>query len=53
VGGINALANILGAEVCHVFELFAESKLKEAVELHLRLVTPNALVRTYSLFLIA
>jgi dihydrodipicolinate synthase/N-acetylneuraminate lyase len=53
VGGINALANVLGTEVCHVFELFAESKLQEAVELHLRLVTPNAVVRKCSLFRIA
>ncbi|XP_069679289.1 4-hydroxy-2-oxoglutarate aldolase, mitochondrial-like [Periplaneta americana] len=43
-GGINGLANILGQEVCNIYKLFKESKLQEAVELHLRLVTPNALV---------
>lgn len=45
VGGINGLANILGNEVCNVYKLFKKAKLQEAVELHLRLVTPNALVR--------
>jgi dihydrodipicolinate synthase/N-acetylneuraminate lyase len=50
VGGINALANVLGDEVCRVFELFAKSELQEAVELHLRLVTPNAVVRGCSPF---
>lgn len=44
VGGINGLANILGNEVCDIYKLFAKSKLQEAVELHLRLVTPNAMV---------
>jgi dihydrodipicolinate synthase/N-acetylneuraminate lyase len=45
VGGINGLANILGDEVCDIYKLFTKSKLQEAVELHLRLVTPNAMVR--------
>jgi dihydrodipicolinate synthase/N-acetylneuraminate lyase len=45
VGGINGLANILGDEVCDIYKLFAKSKLQEAVEMHLRLVTPNAIVR--------
>jgi dihydrodipicolinate synthase/N-acetylneuraminate lyase len=44
VGGINGLANILGNEVCNIYELFMKSKLQEAVELHL-LVAPNAVVR--------
>jgi dihydrodipicolinate synthase/N-acetylneuraminate lyase len=46
VGGINGLANILGNEVCDIYRLFMKSKLQEAVELHLRLVTPNAMVRS-------
>jgi dihydrodipicolinate synthase/N-acetylneuraminate lyase len=45
VGGINGLANILGDEVCNIYKLFTKSKLQEAVELHLRLVAPNAMVR--------
>jgi len=45
VGGINGLANILGNEVCNIYKLFMKSKLQEAVELHLRLVAPNAVVR--------
>lgn len=45
VGGINGLANILGDEVCNIYKLFTESKLQEAVELHLRLVAPNSMVR--------
>jgi dihydrodipicolinate synthase/N-acetylneuraminate lyase len=45
VGGINGLANILGDEVCDIYKHFAKSKLQEAVEMHLRLVTPNAMVR--------
>ncbi|XP_023707875.1 4-hydroxy-2-oxoglutarate aldolase, mitochondrial-like isoform X1 [Cryptotermes secundus] len=44
VGGINALANILGDEVCDIYKFFTKDKLQEAVELHLRLVTPNAMV---------
>nr|CAD7456079.1 unnamed protein product [Timema tahoe] len=43
-GGINGLANILGKEVCQVYQLFQESRLKEAVQLHHNLVTPNSLV---------
>nr|CAD7423734.1 unnamed protein product [Timema monikensis] len=43
-GGINGLANILGEEVCQVYQLFQESRLKEAVQLHHNLVTPNSLV---------
>jgi hypothetical protein len=45
VGGINGLANVLGDEVCNIYKLFTQSRLQEAVELHLRLVTPNATVR--------
>lgn len=45
MGGINGLANILGNEVCNIYKLFMKSKIQEAVELHLRLVTPNAMVR--------
>jgi Dihydrodipicolinate synthase/N-acetylneuraminate lyase len=45
VGGINGLANILGNEVCNIYKLFMKSNLQEAVELHLRLVAPNAVVR--------
>jgi dihydrodipicolinate synthase/N-acetylneuraminate lyase len=50
VGGINALANVLGDQVCHIYELFAKSLLQEAVELHLRLATPNIMVSSYRIF---
>ncbi|XP_021923151.1 4-hydroxy-2-oxoglutarate aldolase, mitochondrial-like isoform X2 [Zootermopsis nevadensis] len=35
---------LVGDEVCTIYNLFTKSKLQEAVELHLRLVTPNATV---------
>ncbi|PSN40902.1 hypothetical protein C0J52_18726 [Blattella germanica] len=44
VGGINGLANILGNEVCEIHRLVSESRLREALELHQRLIVPNALV---------
>lgn len=44
VGGVCALANILGDEVCKVQELFDAKKLEEAKDLQQRLVAPNLAV---------
>ena len=44
VGGVCALANILGAEVCELFNLHRQGKHEEARQLQLRLVAPNAAV---------
>ncbi|XP_063228398.1 4-hydroxy-2-oxoglutarate aldolase, mitochondrial-like [Bacillus rossius redtenbacheri] len=43
-GGILGIANMLGDEACRIYQLFKESKLPEAVELHHRILTPNSLV---------
>ncbi|XP_039254817.2 4-hydroxy-2-oxoglutarate aldolase, mitochondrial-like [Styela clava] len=48
VGGVCALANILGKEVCNVQELFEAGKLQDAKVLQQRLVAPNvAVTREY------
>ena len=44
VGGVCALANILGAECCELFNLYQQGKLEEAKQLQLRLVAPNSAV---------
>jgi dihydrodipicolinate synthase/N-acetylneuraminate lyase len=44
VGGVCALANVLGEEVCQLYSLFEKGDLKGALELQRRLIFPNALV---------
>ena len=44
VGGICALANILGNECCELANLTQEGKLEEARELQLQLIGPNQAV---------
>lgn len=44
VGGVCALANVLGAEVCELARLSREGQHEEARELQLRLIRPNAAV---------
>eukprot|EP00794_Sanderia_malayensis_P005135 gene5135-5784_t len=44
VGGVCALANVLGEEVCELYRLYKEGKLEEARQLQLKLVKPNAAV---------
>uniref|UniRef100_S4RDR1 4-hydroxy-2-oxoglutarate aldolase 1 n=1 Tax=Petromyzon marinus TaxID=7757 RepID=S4RDR1_PETMA len=44
VGGVCALANVLGAEVCELARLSREGRHEEARELQLRLIRPNAAV---------
>ena len=50
VGGICALANILGQECCDLATLCTEGRLEEARELQLKLIAPNQAVRTSILF---
>ena len=45
VGGICALANILGQECCDLATLCQEGRLEEARELQLKLIAPNQAVR--------
>ncbi|XP_061435251.1 4-hydroxy-2-oxoglutarate aldolase, mitochondrial [Lethenteron reissneri] len=42
VGGVCALANVLGTEVCELAHLSREGRHEEARELQLRLIRPNA-----------
>lgn len=44
VGGIFALANLLGEPLCHLYELFLKGKLQEAQNLQHRLISPNTAV---------
>ena len=50
VGGICALANILGDECCQLLTLSQQAKLEEARELQLKLIAPNQAV-SFVLFL--
>jgi len=43
-GGINGLAGALGKEVCSVYHLFKEGKLKEAMDLQIQISKPDALL---------
>ena len=45
VGGICALANVLGADVCRLFSLHSSGQYDDAQLLQHRLVAPNAAVR--------
>lgn len=42
VGGVCALANVLGAEVCQVYQSHVECNKHEALDLQQRLISPNA-----------
>ncbi|CAL8078080.1 unnamed protein product [Orchesella dallaii] len=44
VGGICALANVLGDQVCLLYKLFKDNELKKAVALQKTLISPNAMV---------
>ena len=44
VGGIAALANVLGNEVCQLYKHCENEQWKDARELQLRLIQPNAAV---------
>ncbi|XP_070539639.1 4-hydroxy-2-oxoglutarate aldolase, mitochondrial-like [Ptychodera flava] len=44
VGGVCALANVLGKEVCELHDLFHQGKMEEAKVLQQRLISPNAAV---------
>ncbi|XP_071481438.1 4-hydroxy-2-oxoglutarate aldolase, mitochondrial-like [Diadema antillarum] len=44
VGGVCAVANVLGRETCQVYELFKAGQTAEAVALQHRLIAPNACV---------
>lgn len=49
VGGICALANVLGAECCHLHDLITQGKTQQAVEYQLQLIAPNqAVTRKYN-----
>jgi len=49
VGGICALANVLGGECCHLYTLIHEKKIEEAVKYQLKLIAPNqAVTRKYN-----
>jgi len=44
VGGVCALANVLGNEVCQLHQLYEENRMKEAMKLQQKLIEPNAVV---------
>jgi len=44
VGGVCALANVLGGEVCRLQSLYEEGNIQEAVALQYRLIGPNSAV---------
>nr|XP_054766307.1 4-hydroxy-2-oxoglutarate aldolase, mitochondrial-like [Lytechinus pictus] len=44
VGGVCAVANVLGEETCHLYQLFKDGKMEEAVKLQHRIIAPNACV---------
>lgn len=44
VGGVCALANVLGEEVCKLYNLYKEGKFEEAKSLQLKMVKPNGAV---------
>ncbi|XP_038065460.1 4-hydroxy-2-oxoglutarate aldolase, mitochondrial-like [Patiria miniata] len=44
VGGVCALANVLGREVCQVQTFFSDGKMEEAMKLQHRLIEPNSAV---------
>lgn len=49
VGGVCALANVLGEEVCKLYDLCKDGKIEEARQLQLKLIKPNgAVTRKYN-----
>jgi len=44
VGGICALGNVLGHQLCELVTLFQQNQMAQAVSLQQKLVLPNALV---------
>eukprot|EP00795_Rhopilema_esculentum_P011951 gene11951-2525_t len=49
VGGVCALANVLGEEVCQLYKLYKDGKQEEARKLQLKLIKPNgAVTRKYN-----
>ena len=44
VGGVCALANVLGEEVCKLYDLCKDGKIEEAKQLQLKLIKPNGAV---------
>lgn len=50
VGGVFALANLLGESLCHLYKLYLDGKLEEAKFLQHRLIAPNtAITKKYSI----
>lgn len=47
VGGVCALANVLGREVCKLHELHKHGKMEEAKLLQHKLILPNTAVRIF------
>ena len=45
VGGVCALANVLGQDLCDLHQMYEEKKLDEARELQQRLIAPNIAVK--------
>ena len=48
MGGVCALANVLGKEVCDLYQLCKEGNLDDAKQLQLKLVKPNGAVSEFS-----
>lgn len=44
VGGVCALANVLGEAVCELQQLEASDRMKEAIQLQKKLIAPNSAV---------
>ena len=49
VGGVCALGNMLGQQLCDLEKLFMENKMEEAKTLQQRLIGPNTFVSSYCL----
>ena len=50
VGGVCALANVLGEEVCRLHSLHSSGDWEQAKDLQLKLIAPNTAVRTMLYF---
>ena len=48
MGGVCALANVLGREVCKLADLYKMGEYEKAKELQHRLILPNTAVSYYS-----
>lgn len=48
VGGVCALANVLGSEVCQLHELYHAGKSEEAKLLQHKLILPNTAVSNFN-----